>query len=87
MDVQIFENQTKELVNTINLDRELIRFSSVVFTTSSYDFIMANDFYSNVPKAITGESARKVLSLASELHKSYPPDPVTDISGIEEIYE
>lgn len=85
--MQILDNQTKEIINTANLDQELINFGSVFFTTSSCDFIVTTDSHSDGTGIPTGESVKRVLSLVSELQKSYPPEPNTDISGLEEIYE
>ncbi len=87
MSVQISDNQTKEIVNTTILDQELVNFSAVVFTTSSYDLVISGDYSLDVPMVVTDEPAKRVLSLINAIHQSYPPSPITDVSGIEEIYE
>lgn len=87
MGVQFSENKIKEVINTKNLDQELIEFDSLPFTTSSCNFIVVSASSSNDFGIHREEAVQRVFALINELEKSYPPAPNTDISGIEEIYE
>ena len=87
MKVQSPEDRIQEEINTENLDQELmIKFEPLPFTTSSNLIVVSasplNDF-----RIRREEAVQRVFALINELEKSYPPEPNTDISGIEEIYE
>ncbi|MEK7180022.1 MAG: hypothetical protein AAB706_00945 [Patescibacteria group bacterium] len=87
MNVQLSENKIKEVIDTKNLDQELIEFEPLPFTTSSCNFIVVSIPSSSDFGVRREESVERVFALINELEKSYPPEPNTDISGIEEIYE
>lgn len=72
-------------INVERLDQELIKFVTVPFSTATYNFIVISS--SDDMEIRREEAAAKVMALVSALERSYPPQPETDISGIEEIYE
>ena len=82
-----FDNQVREAININELDKELMDFSAIPFTTSACSFVIivpenGTDFSTDRMHA-----TEEVLSLINKIESTYPPPSDTDISGIEEIYD
>jgi hypothetical protein len=83
---QYLDDKTANGINTADLDRELINFASSPFTSSVCYFISVSSEVSPALKEARKSITGQLLSLIGDLEKTFPPNPDTDISGIEEIY-
>lgn len=86
MIIENYENKLREEVNVNELDKELISFSTLPFTTS-FCIINSNEETNANREQIRQNATNKVLSLIADIERSFPPQPDVDVTGIEEIYE
>ena len=84
---QYLEDKTERGINVSDLDKRLIDFSSLPFTSSVCYFISVGAQASPALNQARRDATGKLLSLVSDLEKRFPPKSDTDISGIEEIYQ
>ena len=83
---QYLEDKTEKGLNSDNLDRALIPFTSTPFTSSICYFISFSLQESSTVQEARKEATGKLLSLISDIEKNFPPKSETDIAGIEDLY-
>lgn len=80
------DRTAKSFIDMNSLDKDLIDFAMSDFTSSVCYFISVRPSVPSNFAQIRQGATRRLLSLLSDLERSFPPQSDTDVSGIEEIY-